>query len=758
VNLIIKGFTLVRNNGKILTFLSLLFLGNECYSQLSIDSLVKQFSNINRSMFKNGKDSLPFSALSTKIKGGLSQSSSTGFLDKPLVYGFGRNKKGAGKPWVHVGTGYVSYNLSYRSNIDTPFREQQVVQHFINTGFSLQVGGMPLRVSGLIRRSNSAFFNNINDIQVVFDAGRVRQMVGGYLRGRLQQYADHLYDSVLGLQYLHGKQALNRMEGALKAPNLLQQLAAYQELLDIPSLSYLPGLSDSANLSRADSVKRVATAFFASYRLLDSTMGKLRRQVDSLALLYGQMQTRYKQVMALANGRLDGLQDVQQWNGYLAKLGITAPLLPAKYRRLLALRQLGIGRNLVNYSELTGRNIGLKGVNIEYAAQTLYVAFAAGVVDYRYRDFSVNRANRTIPYMVLLRLGKGRPDGTHLYMSVFTGRKQAWGPSGVIDAGRVSSPVTGLSLEAQYSFNANNRITAEVAGSAAPDFRVVPVAKAQFNLSDRKTHAYSLRVYHYLPHSNTKITGFYKYTGAHFQSFANFQTTTALESWHLQVNQYFFKSRLRIHLAVRNNDFSNPYFIQPYHSKALFKSAQLTFRARRWPSISVGYAPVSQLTRLDNQLMENQFNSLNASVNHSYKMGDRRAHTSVLYNRFYNTHVDTGFAYYNAANLFVNQTVVFERFTMQVSVSRSKNSNYELQVLDGGLAFKAGKRGNIGFGWRVNNFNQLETKTGYYGSVQLNLRRWGQLSAVYDNGFLPTTNRLFVRNEFCNLIFTKNFE
>jgi hypothetical protein len=358
---------------------------------------------------------------------------------------------------------------------------------------------------------------------------------------------------------------------------------------------------------------------------------------------------------------------------------------------------------------------------------------------------------------VLLRLGKGRPDGTHIYMSVFTGRKQAWAPSGVIDVGRAGSPVTGISLEGQYSFNVHNRITAEVAGSAAPDFRVVPVGKARLDLYDRKTHAYALKIYHFLPKSNTKITGYYKYTGAHFQSFANFQTTTALESWNLQVHQYLFKSRLRINLAMRNNDFSNPYFIQPYHSRAMFKSAQLTFRARRWPSISVGYAPVSQLTRLDNQVMENQFNSLNASVNHSYKLGDRRVHTSVLFNRFYNTHVDTGFAYYNAVNVFVSQMVVFERFTMQVSVSRSKNSNYELQVLDGGLVFKASKIGNIGFGWRVNNFNQLETATGFYGSLQLNLRRLGQLSAVYDNGFLPTTNRLFVRNEFCNLIFTKNF-
>ena len=56
-------------------------------------------------------------------------------------------------------------------------------------------------------------------------------------------------------------------------------------------------------------------------------------------------------------------------------------------------RKFGIGRNQVNYSELTSKNISLTGLNFEYNSW-YYAALSAGNVDYRFRDFVVNRFNR----------------------------------------------------------------------------------------------------------------------------------------------------------------------------------------------------------------------------------------------------------------------------------------------------------------------------------------------------------------------------
>jgi hypothetical protein len=128
-----------------------------------------------------------------------------------------------------------------------------------------------------------------------------------------------------------------------------------------------------------------------------------------------------------------------------------------------------------------------------------------------------------------------------------------------------------------------------------------------------------------------------------------------------------------------------------------------------------------------------------------------------MYNKFYNNNSDTGFAYYNASNIFFNQTVAFAYYTMNIALSQSKSRNYELNVFDGGLQSKLGKIGHAGFGVKVNNFNKKETKTSLYGNLQLNLRRWGILNMVYDNGFIPGSNKTFIKNDMFNLVFTQSF-
>lgn len=167
--------------------------------------------------------------------------------------------------------------------------------------------------------------------------------------------------------------------------------------------------------------------------------------------------------------------------------------------------------------------------------------------------------------------------------------------------------------------------------------------------------------------------------------------------------------------------------------------------------------PVSQLIKLDNQIFETQFNSLTASAFHQYKINSITAASTLMVNRFYNNPTDTGFAYYNAVNIFFSQLFTFSRFSLTAAVNHMTNRDYELSVLNGGIAIPFGRQNQVSFGFKVNNFNKELSKTGSYGSLQLNMKKFGVLTATYDIGYVPGSNRQFIRNEFMIISLTQTF-
>ncbi|MDB5245614.1 MAG: hypothetical protein JWQ40_8 [Segetibacter sp.] len=72
-------------------------------------------------------------------------------------------------------------------------------------------------------------------------------------------------------------------------------------------------------------------------------------------------------------------------------------VLPRGYKNLLGLRSFTIGRSVVDYSELSVKNISIKGIQVEYNPY-YYYAFAPGFVDYRFRDFIVRNRNTSPQY------------------------------------------------------------------------------------------------------------------------------------------------------------------------------------------------------------------------------------------------------------------------------------------------------------------------------------------------------------------------
>ncbi len=650
--------------------------------------------------------------------------------------------------FVKLNGGAITYNYNYRSNVDTPFAEKNLQQHNSYGNISLSVAGLPFNINYLVRRSNSDYFQDINDVQVQFDAMQFRSNLLGKYNQLLQKSIDIQQDSLANFnlnKYLDSYRGLNSW---LNDPFTLQKLSEYKELMAVPQISYTPGLPDSVNQKKAAEVSASADAFVKQYYTRKKEAGLLKHAIDSVKQSYKIITDAFdkekKRINAFTSQRGNNIR----YNG-------SDSIIPAKYRWLFNIKKFGLGRNQLNYSELTSKNMSLTGVNFEYNSW-YYAAFAAGTVDYRFRDFAVNSTRRIPQYMTLVRLGIGQLAGSHLITSFYRGRKQLYAISGGIK-GLSAIDISGLSLEGKWRFSQNHFIVVEGAQSVAPDFRTDPVTNGKFSFKDKSNKALSVKYHLYVPKTFSRLEGAYKFTGANFQSFSSFQTNAEIISWSIKADQYILKRKIKVALAVKKNEFSNPYLTQAYSNNTIFKSIQLTYRHRKHPVISAGYAPISQVTVVDSQLIENMFYTLNASVSHNYKIGIRKASSSFIYNKFFNNQKDTSFLYYQAENFFFSQSISFSSYVMNLSVSHSNNPSFKLSVIDAGIIFNAFKNGAIGFGVKVNEFSEANTKTGLYGSIRLNIRRLGSLAMQYNNGFIPGRNSQLVSNEIMNVAFTRSF-
>lgn len=656
------------------------------------------------------------------------------------------------KPMLKFGGGYVAYNSNFRSGIDTPVAEKNILQQNLAGSLNMFVAGLPLRTNFLIRRSNSNYFTNITDIQVEFDASKFHEQLQTGLKERLLSLILNLRDSILELQYKFSLKEFVEKNNWLENPVHKQKLLESYEILNIPSDTTI---ADSTERVKISKLKREATDFISKYKEYKQEASVLNERKDSLEKSYRAMigkVSAYENFIRNKAGASVGSDAIQD---SLKRYNITGVQIPKMYSLLANVRKFGVGRNQVNYSELTGKNISQRGVNFEYSSW-YYIAFAVGSVEYRFRDFVVNKFNKSPQYMMLGRFGIGKPERSHFFVSAYKGRKQLFASAGN-SSGVQSINIHGISAEAKISFHGASYFTAEVAQSVSPDFRKSPVVTQKFDLKDGTNKAVFLKLYLQSSKTFSRIEANYKYTGANFQSFSSFQTNSMVKSWSVKVEQKLLRKRLSLTGSVRTNDFSNPYIPLNYKSNTIFKSIQAVFKGKRLPVISLGFSPMSQLTLVDSLLRENTFNSLNANVYHFYKIGDKKATTSLVYNRFYNNESDTSFSYYNAQNIFITQSVSFELYTLSVSVSSSKSPSFELNVLDANINLKLGKQSALSLGVKVNDFNKEVSKSGFYGNIQFNLGKLGLLNASYDYGYLPTIRRQFIQNNIMNASLIKQF-
>jgi hypothetical protein len=652
-------------------------------------------------------------------------------------------------PFLQV-HGNVLYNLNYYSHIDTPYNEQNVYQHTIQTWLDVLIKGQyPFRIFLTNHFSNSSLFRNYSDFNFSYNNNAFSQLIKDQLRRKFLAAlpSQKLIDSLQRVMNAD-LQKLKGLEGFGKNPSLIQKAVEEKEA--------------AVTTKKPDSTKQNSE--------LDAIYAKVMRDADSLHRELDKVQQLLQTLHQRSNTDVSqGLSGIQQIDNpaalqkELPRLGLTDSALPKGYKTLMAVRSFNIGRTVVNYSELSAKNISVNGFQAEYNPDNYY-AVATGTVDYRFRDFVVQQPGQPRQYLNIVRMGKGLKNGNNVILTYFMGKRQLYN-SATSDSGTQvpGSSLMGFTLEGNYHLTKNIVFTGEVAKSSSPSYSQDSTKRGThsglFSFGDHSNEGWSTKLNAFFPATQTRVKASYKHLAANYQSFSIFTDGSSQSAWGINVDQLLFKKRLDLQIGANTNDFSNPFIGQQYRSTTIFKSIQATFRRNKWPTVSLGYFPSSQITKLGNsQYIENLFYTLVGNITDSYRWHQLLMNTTMVYTQFYNKATDSGFTYFNTRNLMLSQSIFLGRLTLQMNASGAINQDYRLYTLEGKAQQSVNKWLALGAGIKYNwqtiyNIRQ----TGYSADATLRLNKLGQIQFSADKGFIPGMNKQLVPDNVGRLTYLKTF-
>jgi hypothetical protein len=711
------------------------------FSSISKDSTIPDIDSILLSIRQ--QPSAVISGSENKFKRRMTGMDTLAKLRKTPVAGLALSRK----PLV-IKNGFISYNYSYRSGMDTPYVASDIQQHLINASAEVTIEEkLPLRIYFAERRSNLPYIRNYTDLRIDFDSREFRRIQNASLQNYFNKAIDQIRDSSLPANIDYNKLRFGALSNWLHSGLVIKKLLRCKE-----NLIYSDELKgDSA---RRDTVLKSSKEFIQFYEGKQKQAAQVGKKVDSLEHQYWILNKRIQQLRNMFSQSSNSAEGIRQIKDSLQSLGVREEN-PGKFNSaLLGIRSLSIGRTTPALSNLTVNQVNVRGLNVDYEQRNVIAGMTAGLVDYNNRDFfQSNQSSKQ--YVVAGKLGYGKMSGNHLMIIGYTGQKQIF----ISQFPSNTSPVSGLSLVGQWVFGRNHRLIAEMAQSAVASGAAIAADSGKKHLfwQDNSARAWSLQWHSYIPETKTTLEGMYQHTGINFQSFTAYKVNASVDAWNLRADQYLWKGLLHVTAAVRKNDYNNPLVLQNYNSNTIFTTLTATLHKRFWPTLSVGYIPSSQFSVINGLTYESRYQSFNVTANHFYKIGTANANTTIMYNRFFNDSRDSGFVYYNARNLYWYQTIQFTAFTANLSFSHTQNSQYLLDIMEAGLDRSFKRMGNIGFGIKLNHLNTEENKIGYYINGRINVPNLGTLNIWGEKSFLPGAANTLLKNEFVNVGFSRYF-
>lgn len=653
--------------------------------------------------------------------------------------------------------GNVMYDFYYQSNSDTPYLEKDIYQHTVQTSLEVTVRDRyPVRVAFTTMRGNSYLFRDLTGVNMQYTNRDFKNILMRNAQqwdaGQLKQWKEL---EELKLRMAARLKEIDRLKRWQSGPSALQQMIEEKE-------KKLYGkIKDSLSGKIADSLSRkIKNAYDINAVKLDSLQRELARWESLYRQKQGFLGARRRQLMEV----LTKSRNNKELADSLEAMDLPDSLLPRGFRTLLAVRSVGIGRTLVDYSELTAKNINITGVQGEYNP-SYYVAFATGVVDYRFRDFVVND-NRVRQYLNMVRVGTGMKEGNNVILSFYTGKKQVYNLNTTAGGATTEAPdykIMGMSLEGRWQINKNNYIVGEAAKSSMPYYKRNEhnqgLGASMVSFSDHSNESFAVTAVSFVPLTGTRFSGMFKRLGANFQSFSLYATGSAQSAWMIKADQPLFKQQLTLSGSIRQNVYTSVFENAGYRSNTIFKSIQVTFRRKHWPVLSLGYFPSSQLMKLsDDRYIENLFYTLAGNASYFYQFRGISMNTIFSGTRFYNHQADSGFVYFNSTNLLLNHTVFLRMFTLNGGLSSATNQDYAVYGADGSLQYKVSSWLELGGGLKYNYQTTYRLQqTGYTANVKVNIPKIGEVALMADQGFVPGVNKQLVSNKTGRLTYTKIF-
>ena len=666
------------------------------------------------------------------------------------------------KPFLRI-QGNVQYDFLYRSYIDTPFSQHDFQQHTVQTFLNVTVKDKyPLKVNLSNRISNSPFFKNFMDVNMRFDRNAfertAKQQVLDKINKQYWQKPD-LTKAEAALKNAIDK--YNRLKAALNSPDVLQKIVEererqYYKRINDARKQAGDSLLQGADVNALDKKRlyKMAADLPTSNKMpvtIDSSYTKYieqkKKDLDSLEQKIQVLQGKRDSIKNKINNDLATVRRKVYKAGHPGDLkqiesenGIEQEKKDGLENFLAHVKSIGIGRSVVNYSELTAWNVALTGLNIEYN-NGIYAAAAAGKIDYGFRDFLGKNTRQKGQSFFMGRVGWGDVDHKAIILSAFTGRKYSYG-SIVGDTVTDHINVTGYSIEGILKKDENTGVSVEMAKTTVPLTGSVSNSqgmKPMFQFSDNSNLGLSIKAQTLLTNTNTRVNGFYRKTGAQFQSFSLFTVNTNQTAWLLSVNQPFWNNKLDVTASVRRNDFTNPFSEKTFKTSTVFTSLQTTLRIPHWPVLTAGYYPGTQLYIVDKErIRENAYYILNASVVHNYTAGGIHMLSSLLYNKYSGKGTDSGFVAYKGISYMASHSFIFQRLQLQGVYVYTDQEQMQYYTLDAGADYSLSKFIRVGGGVKYNKITSGSSYMGSNAHLALEVKKLGGLQLQYEKSYLPT--------------------
>ncbi len=706
--------------------------------------------------------------------------------------------------------GNISYDFLYRSGSEQAFLPRDLHQHREQVNLKMVYQEKyPINLSFASRQSNSMVFKRFIDLQLNFDPLVYQNMT----REKLLKQVKQKFGTVPGKSAITEElertvKRFNLLKAWLESRAVLQKLIEEKEKIVLANNEHrsladpaMAGLTDDHVVKRsrpgighfqplspgklksfvqqkqlsvqdtkdnvianmgADTQRMIdsiatSSAFFKFYVQQQKEMASLSDSIKQLQERSTIARRQIQQLQTQVIQKLNRSRSLRELKQAAKEIGIAQT--NSRIEDLLAgVKIFGIGRSMVNHTELTAKNIMVSGVNIIYNSQ-MYVAVAAGTIDYSFRDFyQLNTSRPQGQYLILGRMGMGDIDRKAIILSVFQGRKNS-SPLAFPDSVASQVPVTGYSIEAILK-GTNSSLSAEIAKSTKPRLGSMSakVGGELFRFADKTNLGINIKAQTVLVETGTRLNGFYRRTGKDFQSFSLFNYNTDQAAWMLNADQAFFKNRLHVSAALRQNDFSNPFTTRTYKTTTVFKSFLLNVRLPKYPAISAGFYPSTQIYFVDKDKMrENAYYVLNASMVHSYQLSNLTMNTTLFYNRYLSKATDSGFVQNNGINYHGMHTIFFKGFSWRSGGSWTRQSTFSFYSLESAINGSLKSFVRFGAGLKMNRVLHNSTYWAPQFSLEIDCRQIGTLSMQYDRGFYPVIDNTMLPVEFGRLSWYKTF-